>query len=295
MPSQWSIAVPFISCALALVSTDCFDATNSSSDYAIRRTVDLTCEGMASAPSSLTWIPDARVRMDLQMRVPSDLSEIDEVRIRKHAFFTAVLPAVLQVNDVIRDSRKRLSAISECRGGGWPQAQAVNDWLTAMARRYRTQADPDALLAKVGEIPPALALAQAAVESGYGTSRGAQDDNALFGQFMMVGEAPRPNVMAPTRKPTSRLASFDSVLAATWSYADNLNSHPAYAQFRALRREMSETGEPMDSMKLASALKTYSQRKEKYVQDIRAVIRKNRLDDLTKTYVAEMIEVAMRE
>jgi Bax protein len=295
MHPRWSIAVPLISCAVTLISTDCFDGAGRSIDSPIRRIVDLSCAGMANAPSDLTWAPYLRRRMDIEARVPSELAEIDEVQTRKHIFFTAVLPAVLQVNESIRDTRRRLSAISGCREDGWPQAEPVNEWLATMARRYRAPADPDALLAKVGEIPPALALAQAAVESGYGTSRGAQDDNALFGQFAMVGETPRPDVMAPTRKPTVRLASFDSVLAATWSYADNLNSHPAYAQFRALRREMSETGEPIDAIKLATTLKTYSQRKEKYVQDIRAVIRKNRLDDLAKTYVAETTEVAMRE
>ena len=42
----------------------------------------------------------------------------------------------------------------------------------------------DALLIKADEIPVSLALAQAVIESGWGTSRFAYEGNALFGQYV---------------------------------------------------------------------------------------------------------------
>ena len=214
-------------------------------------------------------------------KMPSDLSEIEELGARKRLFFAAMLPASLQVNEEIRETRKRLSAIEACRQAGYAQAPPIQDWLTGLGKRYRTYGEASALLRKIAEIPPSLALAQAAFESGWGTSSPAQSINSLFGQY-----AVDQGVAAAKEKTAPRLASYDNILEAVRAYMHNLNTHQAYAGFRAQRLAMMEDGEPLDSLKLAEKLTSYSTRRNHYVRDIQRLIRRNNLTALDKVDLA---------
>lgn len=220
-------------------------------------------------------------------KMPADLSDIDEPATRKRLFFAAMLPAILQVNEEIRETRRRLVAIDACEQAGRPASQPVQDWITMVAERYRADPSAAALLHKIGEIPPSLALAQAAVESGWGTSNPAQSFNSLFGQYTV------PDDDADAKKSGWRLASYDNILEAVRAYADNLNSHRAYAAFRARRLAMIEKGEALDGLTLAGKLGAYSTRKVNYVRDVQSVIRRNSLAALDKADFGQTAEVAL--
>jgi Bax protein len=224
-------------------------------------------------------------------KMPSDLSDIDELNTRKRLFLAAMLPAVLQVNEELREVRRRLVAIDACEHSGLAIAQPVRDWVAKVAERHRTEPEAAALLQKIGEIPPSLALAQAAVESGWGTSNPAQSINSLFGQYAVMDEDAEKE---GTKKTTIRLASYDNILEAVRAYADNLNTHRAYGPFRARRLAMIKKGEPLNGLKLAEKLGPYSTRRADYIEDVQRMIRRNGLAALDRAdFGHQTIEVAL--
>jgi Bax protein len=198
--------------------------------------------------------------------LPGDLDGIDDLDARKDLFLRAFLPVVLAVNEHILDDRKQLAALRTKIAGGGTLLGGEVQWLLALADTYdQPDLDFDALLRKVDAIPPSLALAQAIEESGWGTSRIAKGQNAMFGQF---GED-------PLRGWDYR--SFDSLTAAVESYARNLNTHRAYREFRQARATMRGHGGSMDAFALAATLFRYSERGPHYVKDLRWIMRDNDL------------------
>jgi Bax protein len=235
------------------------------------------------------------VRTDLQpvprvylARLPTDLPEIDETRTRKQVFLASLLPAILQVNEELREVRRKLTLVAACQQSGYALSQPVRDWVAGLGSYYRTKPDAATLLIKVAEIPASMALAQAAVESGWGTSAPAQEAGNLFGQYMVVENAKGRN-----KKPKIQLASFDSVLAAVRSYADNLNTHLAYAEFRERRSQMLDRGLSLDGMKLAETLGAYSKRRAGYIRDVQTMIRRNHLDAFDRVDLASRHDILM--
>ena len=198
--------------------------------------------------------------------LPSDLDGIDDLDARKDLFLRAFLPVVLAVNEHILDERKRLSTLrAKITSGGTLEGSEVQ-WLLAEADKYdQPDLDFEALLKKVDAIPPSLALAQAIEESGWGTSRIAKGQNAMFGQF---GEDPLGGW---------DYRSYDSLTAAVESYARNLNTHRAYREFRQARSTMRSHGGSMDAFALASTLFRYSERGPLYVKNLRWIMRDNDL------------------
>jgi Bax protein len=133
------------------------------------------------------------------------------------------------------------------------------------------------LLRRVDIVPPSLALTQAALESGWGTSRFAQEGNALFGQKAFNDSV--DSLLSRHKKPADvhRYRSYDSLMSAVRSYVHNLNSHPAYGEFRSQRAELrKKAGDgPLDGDNLARTLLRYSERGLSYTADIRQMMRSN--------------------
>ncbi len=130
-------------------------------------------------------------------------------------------------------------------------------------------------------MPLSLALAQAAQESGWGRSRPAREDNALFGQ-MMFAPAVRPQVQP-----------FDDLLETVNAYARNLNSHRAYAEFRQRRAALRAKGDMLDGQALAAFIQRYSERGPLYVAAIRHLMRSNNLSMLDATMLDAALDVAV--
>ena len=124
---------------------------------------------------------------------------------------------------------------------------------------------------------PSLALAQSAEESGWGTSRVAQEGNALFGQFTWSDDGS----LLPNQRGDGlryRIAVFDQLMDCVKSYALNLNSHPAYDKFRRARAAQRHDDDALDGFALAGTLGPYSERGLAYVRAVRTIIRRNALD-----------------
>lgn len=210
-------------------------------------------------------------------RLPGDLPDLPEVAERKAVFFKSMLPLVLKVNEDLRAERRRLWTLqSRLRLG--EKLNAVDRlWLIVMAERYKVKrGDIDALLARVDVVPPSLALAQAAEESGWGTSRFTREGNALFGQWTWTGEgiAPRKRDAGKTHK----IRAFDKLIDSVRAYALNLNTHRAYRPLRKARERMRIQGGRLDGYTLAGYLTKYSERGPAYVEALRTIMDANRLN-----------------
>ena len=132
-------------------------------------------------------------------------------------------------------------------------------------------------LYKLDVIPAGLALGQAAYESGYGTSRFAVEGNALFGQWTFGGEG-----LVPEQQRKSlgdhRIASFEWPFDSVRGYFLNLSSHPAYEALRRIRADLKKAGKPVTSFALADGLVSYSERGQEYVDELKGIIRVNKLE-----------------
>jgi Bax protein len=207
--------------------------------------------------------------------LPGDLGNLPVVEDRKALFLRTLLPLVLGVNESIAADRRRLIDLRDRVQAGHQPTMSEREWLKGLAEEYKlTTVSFSVLLRHVDEIPPSLALAQAAEESGWGTSRFAREGNSLFGHTVESGAG-----MAPSAEDANDydIRSFRSLHGAVRAYARNLNTHRAYEQFRRERAAQRARGGQLDGMALAVALSGYSERGDGYVETIRSIIRRNEL------------------
>ena len=213
-------------------------------------------------------------------RMPEDLEALQPVTLRKRLFFKTMLPLILGENETIMRERQRLNAVAERVSGAVSISNADREWLIRLAVRYKS--DPknlETLRRRVDVVPPSLALAQAAIESGWGTSRFAQEGRALFGQRTYIDRSG----MVPSAQEHGevfRIRSFQHLADAVKSYIHNLNTHWAYRAFRRQRAQMRVQSILPDGLALARSLERYSERGAAYVRDIRTIIRANDLRPL---------------
>lgn len=210
--------------------------------------------------------------------LPADLRKLAGVSKRKITFIKSTLPLILHVNELILLDRERLKSIRDnaVKGAALPADDKA--WLKEIAELYGAdRPDPDALLTRVDVIPPSLAIAQAAEESGWGTSRFAREGNALFGQ--RAYKAHKKGIVPHDRGEGEafKVRAFDHLIDGVKAYVHNLNSHFAYKDFRAARATMRAESGVVDGYSLAGALQRYSERGADYISTIRLIMRANTL------------------
>lgn len=203
-------------------------------------------------------------------QLPRDLPTLPSPDFRKTVFIKMMLPLVLAENERIRKDRARALEIRALLEDDMPVSSEQMAWLAELASRYGVDdGNLDELFHRVDAVPPALALAQAALETGWGTSSVAQRGHAMFGQMIFRIEA--EGTIASVKE-------FANLAAAVEAYAYNLNTHRAYAEFRKVRTQMRSSGRVIDGYELANHLLRYSERKHDYVQAVRGLIRFNNLE-----------------
>lgn len=207
---------------------------------------------------------------------PDDLRTLDDSDLRKELFFSTLLPLVLRVNESILHERARLIDLRNRVIHGHALSPRDRAWLAGLAERYEAPEDDlGGLLQRVDIVPPSMALAQAAVESGWGTSVLARRGNAVFGQTTQSEGGLRG-------RDGDRFTAFDRLIDAAEAYASNLNTHPAYRSFRTLRAEARAAGRAPDGYALLAGLDSYSRLGREYVSYVRRVIRANDLQALDR-------------
>ncbi|MBL6935158.1 MAG: glucosaminidase domain-containing protein [Alphaproteobacteria bacterium] len=226
--------------------------------------------------------PVPRVFLD---HLPRDLKTMSSVSARKALFLKAMLPLILQVNDTIMADRGRLLELnSQVRVGGTLSKQD-RAWLKNLAKRYGLdEARLDRailvkLLDRVDVVPASLALSQAVEESGWGTSRFAQDGNAPFGQWTF-NEARGLVPLDRDADSTHAVRAYSRLIDGVHAYIDNLNTHRAYREFRKTRATMRRLGTGLDGLDLAKTLTRYSERGHDYVNTLHRIMAANDLAPL---------------
>lgn len=221
-------------------------------------------------------------------KFPDDFYKLAAGSERTRTFFLTLLPMVLLVNEEIARERNTLIELFSRYDGNEKLNDEEMGQITTSARNYKIDGDPltnrqsrNLLLNRLDQIPPSLALAQAASESAYGTSRFSRLGNNLFGE--MVFNASSEGIM-PLNRPEGakhRARIFPTLLDSLRAYILNLNTNPAYQELRQIRAEMQLRGEKVRGYELARGLRLYSTRKEAYVDDIQTIIRTNNLPRYT--------------
>jgi len=239
---------------------------------------------LAAAGYHLERVRDgaAEVPRLLVNALPGDLKALDSSEERKAVFIQTMLPLILQANEDIAADRARVLDLRDRQAAGQPISVRDQAWLADLYASYDVPLGNAAeLLRRLDVVPVSLALAQAALESGWGTSRFAQEGNALFGQIGPQGSGD-PTLLKSAADGTL-FRSFDSLMGAVRSYVRNLNTHSAYKEFRVARasiRKTSGEAHTLSGLKLAGALKLYSERGDHYLDDLRNLIRANKLQQL---------------
>jgi len=220
----------------------------------------------------LTWFPS-----------PPDFNLYETVDSRKAAFIDYLTPIVEYQNVKILWDRDHLEGIFKLIVNGEILSDVDKKWLEQLARKYDVdwnEGNPGAvvmeLARRVDIIPVALAIVQAAKESSWGRSRYAVQINSLFGQWCYDEGC---GVIPLQRLPDDvhEVKKFKSVNDATRSYIHNLNTHPQYETLRKIRQQLRVHHRPITGNALADGLLYYSERREIYVEEVKAMIRQYRL------------------
>ena len=219
--------------------------------------------------------------------LPTDLHQIQQPHRRKIMFIKMALPLILHANEMILWDRKRILKLLDKSRIGKTITTGEQAWLNRKAQEYGlTEPNLTALVRRIDVIPPSLALAQAAEESGWGTSRFAREGNAIFGQRTGRGH----NGMKPARREkgqTFRVRAYNRLIDGIMSYTRNLNGHFAYDEFRRAREVQRRRGGALDGYNLATTLKHYSERGNAYIETIRMLIRVNNLQAFDKARLSD--------
>lgn len=226
-----------------------------------------------------SWPPTLVPAIELQT-FPSDLADVADTKQRKALFFRALLPIVLAENAMIEEMRDQLIVLFE-KGVHRLNSTELH-WLESVAEQYSVKGSLSSpqiqqlLLRRVDVVPPALVLAQAANESGWGTSRFALTGNNLFGQYTYQ-DAKGIVPLARPEGATHSVRAFSSLDDSVRSYIHNINTNRAYSELRNMRQQMRTDGKGLSSHQLAKGLQSYSERGAAYVEEIQGMIRSNQL------------------
>ncbi len=213
-------------------------------------------------------------------RLPKELKNIASPKKRKKLFIKIVLPLIIEENIRIRFDRKKLFEILNKNN----TTKRDNAWLDLKFKQYGVKNnDLSKLKIRMDEIPVSLAIAQAAKETGWGSSRFAQEGNALFGQWTWSGEGIKPLDVGKDKK--HKVAKFKILKASVRAYQRNLNTHPSYKQFRIERAIQRDNDEKLDSLKLVKFLEKYAETGKEYTEVLKKIINQNSLTDFDEVEI----------
>ncbi len=206
--------------------------------------------------------------------LPAEIKMIENTKKRKEFFIQIVLPLILKENNNIRLDRKTLFNIINKSNN----TKIEKKWLKNKFKQYGIPSkDLSILKIRMDEIPVSLAIAQAAKETGWGTSRFAQEGNALFGQWTWSGEGLKPKEADENKG--HKVMKFNVLQASVRAYQRNLNTHSSYENFRLARAQLRDSQRPLDSILLSQFLKNYAETGNQYVEVLQKIIKQNNLKD----------------
>ena len=206
--------------------------------------------------------------------LPNEIKQIENSKKRKNLFIQIILPLILEENSLILIDRKRLFSILNKN----QNSKKEINWLNRKFKQYGVlNKDIPTLKVRMDIIPVSLAIAQAAKETGWGTSRFALEGNALFGQWTWSGDGIKPAGAESDTK--HKVMKFKVLKASVRAYQRNLNTHSSYKNFRQLRAQLRDESEKLDSLLLADQLDNYAETGKEYTKILKQIINQNSLKD----------------
>ena len=205
---------------------------------------------------------------------PRDLDNLQSVQLKKETFIKIVLPLIVAENEKILDDREKLKLLVEKKF----TSDLEKQWLRQKLLEYKVKkGNLDELMHRMDMIPVSIALAQAAKESGWGTSRFALEGNAIFGQWTWDGQG-----IAPLKRDgdkNHKILKFPILRASVKAYKNNLNTHKSYFKFREKRKSLRSKNKKITGLALTDTLKNYAQTGSEYTKILNQIITQNRLSD----------------
>ena len=210
--------------------------------------------------------------------LPTEIKNIESTKKKKNLFIKIVLPLILEENNRIKIDRKKLFKILNKN----MNSDSEKKWLNSKFKQYGVlNKDLSTLKVRMDIVPVSLAIAQAAKETGWGTSRFAIEGNALFGQWTWSGEGIKP-AGVDSEDSKHKVMKFKVLKASVRAYQRNLNTHGSYKTFRSERANMRDKDEELDSLLLADYLDKYAATGKEYTKILKQIIKQNNLKDFDK-------------
>ena len=220
-------------------------------------------------------------------KLPRDLNTLGDTRKKRELFIKIILPLILDENKKITENRQKLFKIVSKNFN----TAGERVWLKRRFKEYKIDdQDLAKLKMRMDIIPVSIALAQAANESGWGTSRFALEGNALFGQWTWRKKGISPKKKDPNK--THKVLQFQVLKASVKAYKNNLNTHNAYKKFRETRAKIRQEGKKINGLDLIEYLKAYAAIGEVYVKLLRKIIINNSLTDFDE---ADLLPIKQKE
>jgi len=217
--------------------------------------------------------------------MPKDLKQLSSIKTKKTLFIQILLPLILAEQQNILKKRQRVIQLIEQSGDDISIEN--NPWFASLINEYRIKKSLDSnsqkqlLLKRIDSLPAELVIAQAAIESGWGTSRFALEGNSLFGEWTFEKQAGLvPNDRHAEK--THQVKKFESLQLSIRSYIKNINRNNAYKELRDARFEMRKNNRKFDALELAKYLHRYSQKGEDYVKSLHQLMKSPELTLISK-------------
>jgi len=261
-------------------------------DDLIENTISLDASVVASLFEDLNY-DLSKIRKGKKVKpfyislLPKDISLIDDIGERKELFIKIVLPLILQENEKIKEDREKLFKVLAKKSN----SKQERNWLKWKFKEYKIKnSDISELKIRMDIVPVSLAIAQAAIESGWGTSRFALEGNALYGQWTWSDNGLKP--LDNDDDQNHKVMRFKILTASIKAYKKNLNTHSGYAEFREARANLRNQNEKVTGLKLTQYLDKYSAQGKKYTEILKATIKKNSLSDFEN---AKLLSTGLRK
>ena len=205
---------------------------------------------------------------------PRDLNDLQSTKLKKETFIKIVLPLIVAENERILADREKLIVLSDKKF----TTDLEKQWIRQKLLEYKVKkGNLKELLTRMDIIPTSIALAQAAKESGWGTSRFALEGNAIFGQWTWSGQGIAP--LDRESNKNHKILKFPILRASVKAYQNNLNTHKSYSKFRQKRSSLRDKNKNIKGLDLTETLNNYAQTGSEYTKILNQIIKQNRLMD----------------
>ena len=207
-------------------------------------------------------------------KLPKDLRKLKSTQKKKDTFIKIVMPLILDENNKILENRKKLFKIL----GKQNNSRGEKVWLKRRFEDYGIKnEDVTELKMRMDIIPVSIAIAQAAKESGWGTSRFALEGNAMFGQWTWGKKGISP--LKREKNQDHKILKFPILRSSVQAYKNNLNTHNGYKEFREKRAELRRKNKKISGVVLVQYLYNYAATGSEYTKILKKIIEQNQLTD----------------